>query len=497
MRGSWSAPTASFARRRNGGTRAVPRKAAIAVRLLLVLEPTSRWTAEFDTYIRPERGFAACPTHDDLTLVVAGWPYAEFAANKADIEGNYLKTLELAPAFADRVYGATREDRFYGMAVPNYFRRPYGPGWALVGDAGYNKDFITAQGISDAFRDAELCADRLTQVFSGDRSFDDAMSDYQRLRDEHVLPIYEMTTQLATLEPPPPDMQQLLGAIHGNQAAMDGFVRANAGVNFPAEFFSDDNIAQIFASTSSRAAIDRNSLPIRSVKGRDREPPRLPGENPLSVPWSRRPARVPLEIGEAGAGAVTGVCRAQVVERGAVVDGIGGVVEHIVVLTYRRPKSPGTVHRPRQRQQPGSDSHTSGDDGRGPSRSSTTGRFSSPGGGDPLLLRSRPDRRALPVDRDDGLVTDHPGVVTRRQRGDLAGTTVDFGAVLHHHVDPPGDLVLLVRGHAQFGARDRLDVLGPLPARLHGDPTNLGPSGQVQQFQPPLLTLADLVRLVE
>ena len=163
-------------------------------------------------------------------------------------------TLDLAPAFAERVRGATREDRFDGMAVPNFFRRPYGPGWALVGDAGYNKDFITAQGISDAFRDAELCADRLAQVFSGDRSFDEAMSDYQRVRDEHVLPIYEMTTQLATLEPPPPDMQQLLGAIHGNQAAMDGFVSGNAGVSSPAEFFSDDNIAQIFASTSVSSA---------------------------------------------------------------------------------------------------------------------------------------------------------------------------------------------------------------------------------------------------
>jgi flavin-dependent dehydrogenase len=45
-----------------------------------------------------------------------------------------------------------------GTAVPNFFRKPYAPGWALVGDAAYNKDFITAQGIQDAFRDAELCA---------------------------------------------------------------------------------------------------------------------------------------------------------------------------------------------------------------------------------------------------------------------------------------------------------------------------------------------------
>ena len=52
-------------------------------------------------------------------------------------------------------------------------------------------------------------------------------------------------------------MQQVLGAIHGNQAAMDGFVRANAGVNSPADFFSDDNIAQIFASASLSSAAPR------------------------------------------------------------------------------------------------------------------------------------------------------------------------------------------------------------------------------------------------
>ena len=48
-----------------------------------------------------------------------------------------------------------------------YLRKPFGPGWALVGDAGYNKDFITAQGIHDAFRDAELCATALDDAFAG------------------------------------------------------------------------------------------------------------------------------------------------------------------------------------------------------------------------------------------------------------------------------------------------------------------------------------------
>ena len=157
--------------------------------------------------------------------------------------------FDLAPEFAERIRGAKREARFVGTAVPNYFRKPFGPGWALVGDAGYNKDFITAQGITDAFRDAELCATALDESFSGARPFDDAMGDYQTTRDEHVLPMYEFTCQLATLEPPPPEMQQLLGAVHGNQEAMDGFARVNAGVTSPAEFFSEENVGRIFAGT--------------------------------------------------------------------------------------------------------------------------------------------------------------------------------------------------------------------------------------------------------
>jgi 2-polyprenyl-6-methoxyphenol hydroxylase-like FAD-dependent oxidoreductase len=203
---------------------------------------------QFVTWVRPDRGFAAWPTHDDLTLVIGGWPFAEFEANKRDIEGNYLKMLELAPDFAERVHAATREARFVGTAVPNWFRRPYGPGWALVGDAGYNKDFITAQGMHDAFRDAELCAAALDQTFAGARPFEAAMGEYQSTRDRQVLPMYELTTEFATLEPPPPEQQQLLAAMHGNQEAMDGFARVVAGVTSPAEFFSEENAGRILAA---------------------------------------------------------------------------------------------------------------------------------------------------------------------------------------------------------------------------------------------------------
>ncbi len=206
----------------------------------------------FETYVREDRGFAAFPTHDGLTLVVGGWPYSEFEANKADVAGNFAAMLELAPAFAARMGAGARQTRFAGAAVPNYFRVPYGPGWALVGDAGYNRDFITAQGMQDAFRDAELCAAALHDTLTGARPYDVAMKDYQSTRDGAVLPMYGFTTELATLAPPPPERVRLLAAMQGDQEAMDGFVRVTAGAASPAEFFAPASVEAILARAAAR-----------------------------------------------------------------------------------------------------------------------------------------------------------------------------------------------------------------------------------------------------
>jgi hypothetical protein len=102
-----------------------------------------------------------------------------------------------------------------------------------------------AQGISDAFRDAELCATALDEAFSGARAFEDAMGRYQCTRDRQVLPMYEFTAALATLEPPPPELQRVLTAAQGNREAMDGFARTSAGVVSPADYFSAENVARI------------------------------------------------------------------------------------------------------------------------------------------------------------------------------------------------------------------------------------------------------------
>ena len=194
--------------------------------------------------IRPGRGYGLIPTNDDLTLVLAAWPQAEAAQVKQDLQGNYSR--EVTAALGDRLDGGQQETRVVGEGVPNRFRTPYGPGWALVGDAGYAKDPVTAQGITDAFHDAELCAGALDAVWRGGRGHDEALGEYQRHRDERVLPMYEFTGQVADLAvPPPPEMLQLLGAIAGDQKAMDEFASVWAGVLPVPEFFNPAHIASL------------------------------------------------------------------------------------------------------------------------------------------------------------------------------------------------------------------------------------------------------------
>ncbi len=202
----------------------------------------------FETTIRAEnrRGWAAAPTHDELTVLPFGWPVEEFHANRKDIEGSFLATMQLSPQFAGRVGAAKRESKFYGTAeLPGYFRKPFGPGWALLGDAGYHKNPITAMGINDAFRDAELVAGALDDAFSGRRPYEDAMGDYQQARDAAARPVYEFTDDFAQLQPPPPEMQQLLGAMAGNQEAMDGFVSVQAATLPAPQFFAPESVGRI------------------------------------------------------------------------------------------------------------------------------------------------------------------------------------------------------------------------------------------------------------
>ena len=199
-----------------------------------------------ELYARPDRMILAGPTNDGRTMVIVYWPVSAFHAVRTDIERHFLAAVDLAPGLAERVRGGTRVERFRGTAdLPNFYRRSYGPGWALVGDAGYHKDPITAQGISDAFRDAETLATAIDDGFAGRRSMVDALAAYEQARNEKTRPLYELTAQFASLQPPPPEMQRLIAALRHNPAQADRFIGTIAGTVPVAEFFAPENLARI------------------------------------------------------------------------------------------------------------------------------------------------------------------------------------------------------------------------------------------------------------
>jgi flavin-dependent dehydrogenase len=151
----------------------------------------------------PGAAAGAIPTNGGLHAVFAGVPAARFrAAMRGDLAAGLGRTLaEIDADLAAEVAGG----RFASLPLafagePGWLRAAHGPGWALVGDAGYFKDPITAHGLTDALRDAELLA---TAVLAGG---DRALAGYEAARDALSLPLFRATDAIAAL---PADMGRL------------------------------------------------------------------------------------------------------------------------------------------------------------------------------------------------------------------------------------------------------------------------------------------------
>jgi flavin-dependent dehydrogenase len=197
-------------------------------------------------FVRDGRALGCIPTHDSLVCVPVAWPAGEFRGVRADVEASYRGALELAPGLAERVRAGRREERFVGTAnARNFLRKPFGPGWALVGDAGYHKDPITAQGISDAFRDSERLASAVDEALSERRRWNLAMADYEDTRNRAISAMYRFTCDLARLEPPAPEILRLLAALRFNQTEIDRFLGTLAGTVPIPEFFGPENVHKI------------------------------------------------------------------------------------------------------------------------------------------------------------------------------------------------------------------------------------------------------------
>jgi 2-polyprenyl-6-methoxyphenol hydroxylase-like FAD-dependent oxidoreductase len=121
-----------------------------------------------EIHTRPGHATALWPTDDGCTLCFLAQPAASFGAFHADMEGGFLRAMQ-GVGLGDRLHAGERAERLRATTdLPAVKRRPHGPGWALVGDAGLTMDPITGQGISFALRDADLLADALVSGLGGE-----------------------------------------------------------------------------------------------------------------------------------------------------------------------------------------------------------------------------------------------------------------------------------------------------------------------------------------
>jgi flavin-dependent dehydrogenase len=171
-----------------------------------------------------ERSLAGVfPTHGGEACIWVCSPAVDARAIRRQTDSRAAAFAEQvrrsAPQLAERLHSARRTSPVSGMLrMPNQLRQAVGPGWALVGDAGYHRDAVTGHGISDAFRDAELLATALHAALQGDQT---AMAGYHAQRDAALRAMFDLTCALAAYPPLPTfvELHKRVGIAIDNEAA--------------------------------------------------------------------------------------------------------------------------------------------------------------------------------------------------------------------------------------------------------------------------------------
>ncbi|MFJ5259380.1 NAD(P)/FAD-dependent oxidoreductase [Streptomyces sp. NPDC088387] len=196
--------------------------------------------------------FGAWPTNDGLTLLAVLCTRGQLREFRTDTEAGFQAVFDdVAPGMgAELRERGKREEAFRPMRyADNYYRRSHGPGWALVGDAGYHKDPFSGKGITDAFVHGEFLAERLHQALSGERPLDEALAEYGKVRDEESIHTFNLTTTLSELTELPPLFRTALGAMSTSRHWTTKLLGLFAGGVEHHEIFSRESLERLYDDT--------------------------------------------------------------------------------------------------------------------------------------------------------------------------------------------------------------------------------------------------------
>ena len=135
--------------------------------------------------------------------------------------------------------------------LPNFYRRPYGPGWALAGDAGLHKDPFLALGICDALRDVEVLADAIGDGLASKRPMQEALADYETRRNANSAADYQENLAEAGFRPLSPRARAIRAAVRDKPEDATRLIKARMGMTNPAEFFNPENLQRLLGGPAS------------------------------------------------------------------------------------------------------------------------------------------------------------------------------------------------------------------------------------------------------
>ncbi|MEZ4383571.1 MAG: NAD(P)/FAD-dependent oxidoreductase [Nannocystaceae bacterium] len=204
---------------------------------------------DIGVHLRGRLGLGFCPTNHGQAMISVWGPQAWASDFRGDLEANFLRSVRWCyPELAERVSRGRREGKLFGILdQPNRVLQQRGPGWVLVGDAGYHLDQCTAIGITHALRSAVWLSDALADGLSGRRPLDETTAVYERRVLDSIGGYFDYVSRLARMESPRPEVVGMFEVLSRSPALARRFYDFSASLLSYEDFYGPEGQAMIRA----------------------------------------------------------------------------------------------------------------------------------------------------------------------------------------------------------------------------------------------------------
>ncbi len=202
-----------------------------------------------------------CPTDSGLYQVIVGLEMASLPEFRADLEGAFVTHARSCAPIAESIAGARRVGKLFGIVrFESFFREAAGPGWVLVGDAGHFKDPSGAQGMTDAFRQADALAPVIAGALVGsDADMDAATAAWSAWRDRDAFGHHWFSCDLGAAGATPVVLTEIMRGMD-RRGQFDAFIDILEHRATPSKVLTPARLLSATARMLARRGRDRRAV---------------------------------------------------------------------------------------------------------------------------------------------------------------------------------------------------------------------------------------------